>query len=257
MTIVTKFGGTSMADAKSIRLVADILLQDSRRKVAVVSAPGVSEGYPIKVTDLLLINDLEAVGNRFEEIMADLGVSTNELSGMLSWISLSSVKSRVAFGEYMSAYILAKFLDWKFVDARRVFTLNQYGAVMAVSCVWKPHERVVIPGFYGAAYAGGIELFPRGGSDISGALVAAQIGADLYENWTDVSGVYTADPRKFREARHLPYLTYREAKMLSLTGATVFHPEAIAPVSQAGVRVQIRNTFAPNSQSTFIGATRT
>lgn len=256
MTVVTKFGGSSMANALGIRQVAKILNQDTWRSVAVVSAAGVCDKYPEKVTDLLYRNDMSLVGNRLSEIMQDLGLSVDELPGMLLWASKSSLTQRVAFGEYMSAYILAKFLGWRFVDARRVFTLNQRGECMYTNLTWRIGERVVVPGFYGALYGGGIALFPRGGSDISGALIAAATGARLYENWTDVSGIYTADPRQHAHARHLSVLSYRQAKMRCDTGARVLHPDAIAPVARRGIPILIKNTFQPNEPGTLVGDIR-
>lgn len=254
MTVVAKFGGSSMADAESICQVAEILRGDPRQTVAVVSAPGVCTKYPIKVTDQLFQNEVDAVGYRFLEIMTELGLSTNKLPGMLAWVKLAHVKSRVAFGEYMSAYILANFLGWKFVDARRVFVLNQRGEVVTVSPVWKSGEKVVVPGFYGSGLSGGVELFPRGGSDISGALIAASVGARLYINWTDVAGVYSSDPKSNSRAEHLPFLTYQEARTMFEQGATVFHPEAVSPVERARIPVHVRNTFSPESLSTLIWA---
>ncbi len=261
MITVAKFGGTSMADANSIRVVADILKQDVSRRVAVVSAPGRSADYPDKVTDLLYANNLKVVERRFFEIMTDLGLDTTPLSGMCRWVAAAPQKNQVAFGEYMSAYILAKFLNWKFVDARRLFTLSSEGYCLYDGAFWarlvlQDGVRMVIPGFYGAAYAGGIELFPRGGSDISGALAAEAVSAKLYENWTDVSGIYTADPRTSPAATHLPLLTYREAAMLALSGATVFHPDAIAPVARKGIPVHVRNTFVPDAPGTMIVANK-
>lgn len=261
MVTVAKFGGTSMADAAAIRRVAAILLEDDSRRVAVVSAPGCSAVYADKVTDLLYAGQMSLVAVRFQEIMSDLGLDTTPLSGMLDYAARADEKRRVAFGEYMSAYILAKFLRWKFVDARHVFTLCANGRCVYDGAFWaklvlSPDSRIVIPGFYGTAYAGGIELFPRGGSDISGAYAAAAVGARLYENWTDVSGVYTADPRKSPAAVHLPLLTYKEAAMIALSGATVFHPDAIAPVARNGIPVHIRNTFDPGAPGTLIVANK-
>jgi len=253
MAIVAKFGGTSMADAGSIRRVAEILKQNKERRVAVVSAPGVSREYANKVTDLLYANEMQAVRSRFKETMCSLAINPEPLSRMCDWAAQAPVEYRVAFGEYMSAYILAKFLGWRFVDARLVFTLNQYGDCMYTRPVWKIDERVVVPGFYGAAYGRGITLFPRGGSDISGSLIAEAVGATMYENWTDVSGIYTSDPRKNVHAKHLPRLSYRQAMMLCATGATVFHQAAIKPVARAGIKVHIRNTFSPDSHRTIIG----
>ncbi len=261
MITVAKFGGTSMADANSIRAVADILRQDDSRRVAVVSAPGCTVKYPDKVTDLLYANELRHVEQRFSEIMTDLGLDTTPLSGMCRWVAAAPQKNQVAFGEYMNAYILAKYLNWKFVDARRLFTLSSDGYCLYNGAFWsrlvlQEDAKMVIPGFYGAAYAGGIELFPRGGSDISGALAAEAVSAKLYENWTDVSGIYTADPRKSPTAMHLPLLTYREAAMLALSGATVFHPDAIAPVARKGIPVHVRNTFVPDDRGTLIVANK-
>ena len=257
MVTVAKFGGSSMADADSIRRVADIVQQQSARRVIVVSAPGHCARYPFKVTEALLNNEINLVYERLSETMEELAIDTTKLPGMIAYISRAAEAKRVAFGEYMSAYILAQVLQYRFIDARRVFTVHHdkpEALRYQTKVSWHPVEQVVIPGFYGRNRSGHITLFPRGGSDISGALLAEALKASLYENWTDVSGVYPTDPRSGGASLPFARLTYDAAESLFQAGAQVLHVEAVYPVRRAGVPVVIRNTFVPSAPGTLIVA---
>lgn len=254
MLIVSKFGGTSMASARSIRQVAQILETHPHRKVAVVSAPG-KLGNRKKVTDLLIEKSLHEVIMRFRAIIADLGLSSKvvqHLYGKLATLHAEeNADSLVSFGEYMSAYVLASFLRWKFIDARD--TLFFGCDSVSIVQTWDTSERVVIPGFYGYDVdKERIRVFSRGGSDISGSYIAAHCGADLYENWTDVSGVYDSDPRHCRSARRHEYLRYHELERVALNGAQVFHPSAVSPAFEARIPIMIKNTFAPHEAGTLV-----
>lgn len=225
------------------------------RRVCVVSAPGRTHESP-KVTDLLLAGRLDVVHQRFMTIIHDLGLVTScidYLNQQLDLVTKSDdTPERLAFGERLSAYIVAQHLGWRFVDATEVVFFRD-GNVCAVATPWHPTEPVVVPGFYGIdTVTQRITLFPRGGSDITGAYLAAHLKANIYENWTDVNGVYSDDPRTNRSAVHLPQLSYNEIERLAAAGATVFHHNAILPVWQARIPVLVKNTFEPEAPGTLI-----
>lgn len=259
MKIVAKFGGTSMATAESIRRVAKILQQNSARSIAVVSAPGATV-CERKVTDLLIAGDFTAVEKRFCKLMEDLGLEAECFRYLYSQLILCSGSSNVGvrayLGEHLSAYILAMVTRRRFVDATEVIHFDYEGNV-EVHTPWQDGENVVIPGFYGYSHATySIALFPRGGSDISAAYIAATTQADVYENCTDVSGVYCSDPRQNPEAKKYDYLSHTEMTVLAKGGAQVFHPDALHPVRNRGIPVIIKNTFAPHEQGTVIPGPR-
>lgn len=276
---VVKFGGSSLADADKFRRVAQIIAADPERRYVVPSAPGKRFSDDIKITDMLyqcysLARDtatkaeFETCYNnicaRFRGIIADLGLSF-DISGELDYIK-NAILGRAgrdfaaSRGEYLSGLILAKFTGFDFIDAESVILFNDNGTFNAektqevLSAELARHEHAIIPGFYGMMPNGTVKTFSRGGSDITGSIVARAAGADLYENWTDVSGFMMADPRIVKDPRSIDTVTYRELRELSYMGATVLHEDAIFPVRIAGIPINIRNTMRPGDEGTMIVA---
>lgn len=270
--IVAKFGGTSMATADTIRKVANIVQADPLRKYIVVSAPGKSPLYDTKVTDLLYkvahelaekkpLKSFELVKERFIDIVQGLKLKLPIkaiLSDILQKIKLhQSLAYTVSRGEYLSALILANYLDYAFLDAADIIRfkgtkLNRTKTRQDASALLKKHPYVVIGGFYGRDELDQIQILPRGGSDISGALIAAAVDAKLYENWTDVDGFLTCDPRIVDQPKRIEALTYRELRVLSFMGANVIQAETMFPLIKKGIPTQIKNTFNPTSEGTMI-----
>ena len=274
MLKVTKFGGSSMADAGQYRKVRDIVFADPERKVVIVSAAGKRYSSDHKLTDLLYLCHahtkygvacdpiFDMITSRYLEIRDELGLTMDletefaELKKRLDakQVSEDELASR---GEYYSAKLMAAFLDFEFVDAADWIRFNMDGTVdkeysyPALQKLGKG-KGMVIPGFYGAMPDGRIRTFSRGGSDITGALAAAALDADVYENWTDVSGILMADPRIVENPQAIPEVTYDELRELSYAGAQVLHEGTIMPVREKGIPVNIRNTNAPNDRGTFI-----
>ncbi len=254
MLIVSKFGGTSMSSEKNVLQVARILTEDKVRKIGVVSAPGKLAGEQ-KVTDMLIAGNLEMCLARFMRIMQGLGLCSSVLKHadkkLAELTGMGSQSALLSFGEYMSAYLLARVMRRTFIDARdSVFFCK--GDVHVEMC-WDADDEVIIPGFYGYdIHENQIKVFPRGGSDISAAHIAKGVHADLYENWTDVSGVYDKDPQKHPDARKYNYLRYDELARIAEGGAQVFHPDAVAPARMAGIPVLVKNTFDPDDAGTLI-----
>ena len=271
---VVKFGGTSMADAKSINQVADIVKQDKKRRYVVVSAPGKRFSQDHKITDMLYAcyHDLQINGEckatfdkireRFKGIVSDLGLDIdidaylNQVeSDMLKYNSAEFCASR---GEYLSAIITAAKLGYKFIDAKDIMVFNENGDFEPeitnekVKQVLSKVERAVIPGFYGGDESGLVHTFSRGGSDVSGAVIARAVGATMYENWTDVNGFMTADPRIVSNPKPIEKLSYKELRELAYMGANVLHPESIFPVRVGNIPINIRNTFCPEAKGTMI-----
>ena len=287
---VAKFGGTSLADADKFRNVADIISRDPARKIIVVSAPGKrssgvitadsgkerSGSEDIKITDLLLEagrdddkydTNLRTVAQRYREIAAGLGVDIDIDSEMETIRRRSSgmkpgSRNRLSYlasrGEYLSARIMAEFIGYDFVDAEDIIRFNGEGEFSKdetrgmISAELRHHDRAVIPGFYGADYDGTIFTFARGGSDITGALVAEAVKADMYENWTDVTGMLMADPKVVRDPLTVPVLVYRELRELALRGAEILHEDAVSPVRRLGIPINIKNTLDPEKPGTLI-----
>ena len=271
---VLKFGGSSLADAAHFRQVADIVKAEPERRYVVASAPGKRYGTDTKVTDMLyncyelaseeedITEVFEAIKDRYNEIIADLGIELD--------LSESFEKIRLAFlnhsgrdyvasrGEYLNAKILAKYLNYQFIDARKVIFFGEDGAFDAekTNTVLRnyltKYERAVIPGFYGSMPNGTIKTFSRGGSDITGSIVARAASATLYENWTDVSGFLMADPRCISNPKVIDTITYKELRELSYMGATVLHEDAIFPVRYSKIPINIKNTNIPDDRGTFI-----
>lgn len=271
---VCKFGGSSLADASQIAKVCRIVEADPARRFVVPSAPGKRTPDDRKITDLLyLCHDAaaqqvafdeawELVASRYRQIVADLKL------GLDLGPTLETVRSAIAGGasadyaasrgEYLNGMIIAEALGYVFVDAAEIIFFNEHGRLdeartyEATQRILGQAERAVVPGFYGSTPDGEVKTFSRGGSDITGAIVARAVAASVYENWTDVSGLLMADPRVVENPNVIETITYRELRELSYSGATVLHDEAVFPVRAAGIPVNIRNTNAPDDPGTTI-----
>jgi aspartate kinase len=270
--VVAKFGGTSMASASTIKQVAKIIKSDPLRKFVVVSAPGKRHPKDIKVTDLLYqvakeIEDkkdpvsFKLVRERFAEIVEELKLDLpikSILADILQKMKFSkSLPYIVSRGEYLSALILSNYLDFAFLDSADIirFKGNQFNRTKTRNdsgSLLKKHPYVVIGGFYGSNELDQIQLLPRGGSDITGAIIADAVNAKLYENWTDVDGFLTCDPRVVDNPHKIDVLTYRELRVLSFMGANVLQAETMFPLIKKGIPTQIKNTFNPSGEGTMI-----
>ncbi len=257
-----------------MRQAKSIIESDSARKFVVVSAPGKRFKDDIKITDMLYkcYNEVVETGtckksfdiirNRFVEIVADLGVDL-DINTILDETEKAIDESKSADfaasrGEYLSARIFAAFLGVDFVDAEEMIRFDRHGKLNddytddKVACRLADVERAVIPGFYGKNFQGELKTFSRGGSDITGSIIARGVKADLYENWTDVSGFLVCDPRIVAGAKVINQITYKEVRELSYMGASVLHAEAIAPVMKRRIPINIKNTFKPDDKGTMI-----
>lgn len=272
--IVSKFGGTSLASARNFRLVKDILQENRQRRVVVVSAPGKRFEGDLKMTDLLLSayqkaregtsfdEELRSLHTRFEEIVQGLGLSLDvqaALEEVADHLRQGGSKALIiSRGEHICAQIMAEYLAWTFIPAQEVIRffadgrLDEASTLMLLKEALTKSQPAVLPGFFGADPSGQIQVLARGGSDISGALAAAAVDAELYENWTDVTGFRSADPRIVPDASYISYLSYRELRELSYMGASVIHEKAVYPVRKAGIPIAIRNTFDPLHPGTQI-----
>ena len=274
---VVKFGGSSLADAKQFKRVAEIVKADPSRRYVVPSAPGKRFSDDIKVTDMLytlyeLVKSradmsvidahYDKIKERYNGIIAELGLSF-DLTGEYEYIKNAVLHSAgrdfaASRGEYLNGLILAKYLGFDFIDAENVIYFKDNGSFDEektndmLSMELKDHKYAVIPGFYGTSPNGHIVTFSRGGSDITGSIVARAAEADLYENWTDVSGFMMADPRIIKNPQAIDTITYRELRELSYMGATVLHEDAIFPVRYAGIPINIKNTNRPEDRGTMI-----
>lgn len=271
---VLKFGGSSLADAAHFRAVADIIKSDSDRRYVVASAPGKRMSGDTKVTDLLykcyelasneedVTEVFEEIKNRYNDIIEELGIEL-DLTEVFEKIRMSLVHNSgrdyiASRGEYLNAMILAKYLEFDFIDAKKVIFFKENGSFDSEKTndimrdyILK-HEYAVIPGFYGSMPNGTIKTFSRGGSDITGSIVARAASATIYENWTDVSGFLMADPRCISNPKVIDKITYKELRELSYMGATVLHEDAIFPVRYSKIPINIRNTNCPEDKGTFI-----
>ena len=271
---VVKFGGSSLADAAHFKQVADIIKADPTRRYVIPSAPGKRFSDDTKVTDMLyhcyeMIRNHENIDeyyknieNRYNSIINELGMSF-DMSGELEYVKNAMKHGTgrdyaASRGEYLNGIILAKYLGFSFIDAESVIFFKDDGSFDeektndVLRAELKKHDYAVIPGFYGVMPNGTIKTFSRGGSDITGSLVARAASADLYENWTDVSGFKMADPRIIDHPCTIDTITYRELRELSYMGATVLHEDAIFPVRYAGIPINIRNTNVPTAPGTMI-----
>lgn len=276
---VVKFGGSSLADAEHFRQVADIIKADPTRRFVIPSAPGKRFSADTKVTDMLykcydLIKaheDIEVIEahyakivQRYTSIIDELGLDF-DMSGEFEYVKNAMLHSAgrdyvASRGEYLNGIILAKYLGFSFIDAENVIffkdngTFDQDKTNNVLRSELQMHDYAVIPGFYGCMPNGTIKTFSRGGSDITGSIVARAAGADLYENWTDVSGFMMTDPRIVENPCSIETITYRELRELSYMGATVLHEDAIFPVRYAGIPINIKNTNKPEDRGTMIVA---
>ena len=271
---VAKFGGTSLASAKEYRKVKQIILSDKRRRYVVPSAPGKQCSTDDKITDLLykcheLIcsgldydHVFQIIRTRYQTITADLGLNL-DIARYLDEVYNQMTKEKrpdytASRGEYLNGIILANYLDFDFVDAAEIIRFNDQGYLDLtrteglVKERLEKHRYAVIPGFYGAMPNGEIQTFARGGSDITGAIVARSVNAEVYENWTDVSGFFMADPRIVENPQLISLITYSELRELAYNGANVLHEAAIYPVSQKGIPINIRSTNNPEKPGTMI-----
>lgn len=271
---VVKFGGSSLSSGEQFRKVASIVKADPERRYVVPSAPGKRFDGDTKVTDMLyecydlMLNDLDyssvfgAVKERYNLIIADLGIDLSlekEYAVIDSIISHRASRDYVASrGEYLNGMILAAYLGFDFIDAADVVFFNDKGLLdsektnNAMKAELEKHKYAVIPGFYGSDAEGSIKTFTRGGSDITGSIVARAVEADIYENWTDVSGFKMADPRIVKDPKTIGTITYSELRELAYMGATVLHEDAVFPVRLSGIPINIRNTNAPEEEGTMI-----
>lgn len=272
--IVTKFGGSSLADAEQFAKVRRILSLDPGRRYAVPSAPGRRFKDDEKVTDLLYrCHSQAAAGEDYQETFdkvaarymdiaeelhlgLDLGAALDAVNeGIGAGASADWCASR---GEYLSGLLLADYLGWRFLDPAQGIFFDQSGRFDAertqaeLSALLADGEPTVVPGFFGSMPDGQVHTFSRGGSDVTGSIVARATGADIYENWTDVSGFLTADPRVVENPREIRSITYKELRELSYMGASVLHEDAMFPVHRAGIPTNIRNTNNPDHPGTLI-----
>lgn len=274
---VTKFGGSSVADGIQLTKMKNIIEADSDRKYVVVSAPGKRFDGDNKVTDLLYLckthmdhnlaydQIFQVVADRYMAVLVNLGIPLDSLDmnkyfdeikeNLRKNPSADYVASR---GEYLSAVLVAAFLGYDFVDAAGLVKFDAKGKFLpeetneAMKAELAKHERAVLPGFYGAGPNGEIHTFSRGGSDITGSLVARAVNADVYENWTDVSGFLCADPRIVKNPKQISSISYKELRELSYMGASVLHEDAIFPARLGNIPINIRNTNHPEDPGTMI-----
>lgn len=274
MKKVVKFGGSSLASAEQFKKVADIILAEKSRRYVVPSAPGKRYSTDTKVTDMLyncyglaekgedFSRELEAIKARYNEIIEGLGLDLNlddEFALVEENFKAKAGKEYAASrGEYLNGIVLANYLGFEFIDSATVIffkedgTLNDKKTQKVLSAKLAETEYAVIPGFYGGNDDGTVRTFSRGGSDVTGSIVAKACHADVYENWTDVSGFMVADPRVIENPEVIDTITYRELRELSYMGASVLHEDAIFPVRKEGIPINIRNTNAPEDRGTFI-----
>ncbi|MDD3251046.1 MAG: aspartate kinase [Lachnospiraceae bacterium] len=274
MKKVVKFGGSSLASARQFKKVGDIIRADKSRRYVIPSAPGKRNSKDEKVTDMLYeCYDAASTGasykkllnrirDRYQEIINGLGLNLN-LDHEFDRIEENFVKGigrdyAASRGEYLNGIVMANYLGYEFIDAAEVIFFDEHGNFESdltnkeLSERLEHTERAVIPGFYGSKHDGSIKTFSRGGSDVTGSIVARAIHADLYENWTDVSGFLVTDPRIVENPEVIETITYKELRELAYMGAGVLHEDAIFPVRKEGIPINIRNTNKPEDKGTLI-----
>lgn len=274
---VAKFGGSSVADAIQLMKIKKIIEADSERRYIVVSAPGKRFDKDNKITDLLYLckthmdhnlpyeQVLQVIQDRYVAAAVGLGLDIDyDQQFQIIKDKLEKGEATADYlasrGEYLNAILAAKLLGYDFVDTDKLIKFSAKGRLLAeetneaLAAELKKHERAVLPGFYGSTPDGKIKTFSRGGSDITGALVARAAGADIYENWTDVSGFLMADPRIVDNPKPIAEISYRELRELSYMGASVLHDEAIYPAKEDNIPINIRNTNRPEDSGTIITA---
>jgi aspartate kinase len=271
---VAKFGGSSLADAEQVRKVQSIVASDPGRRYIVPSAPGKRTNSDRKITDLLYLchthvqqqvpfdEVFEIISSRYLEIIRDLNLRF-DLDPYLQEVKSkigegASADFTASRGEYLNGLIISRLLGYDFIDPAEIIFFDEKGRLdaekthLATEERIAQHEKAVIPGFYGTDVRGNVKTFSRGGSDITGAIIARGAHADLYENWTDVSGLLMTDPTVVRQPKPIDTVTYRELRELAYMGAKVLHDEAIFPVREAGIPVCIKNTNRPEDPGTLI-----
>lgn len=271
---VAKFGGSSVADALQIEKIKNIIENDGNIKYVVVSAPGKRYADDSKITDLLYLckthiehkipyeQIFQVICDRFMAVDVNLNAEINlkkEFDEIKKNLEAGATADYIASrGEYLNAKLIASYLGYDFVDAASMIRFDEKGRFMeeltntAIKQELAKHEKAVIPGFYGAKIDGTVKTFSRGGSDITGALIARAMGADVYENWTDVSGFLMADPRIVKNPKPISTISYKELRELSYMGASVLHEDAIYPARIADIPINIRNTNKPDDPGTMI-----
>lgn len=274
MKKVVKFGGSSLASAEQFMKVGTIIRADESRRYVVPSAPGKRFSGDTKVTDMLyhcydladkgqaFTKQLNQIKDRYNEIIRglklDFSLDEDFETIKKQFISKAGSMYAASRGEYLNGKIMAKYLGYEFIDSANVIRFHKDGSFDAettnklLSERLENIEQAVIPGFYGSMANGTVVTFSRGGSDITGSLVARAVNANLYENWTDVSGFLVADPRVVKNPEVIHTITYKELRELAYMGASVLHEDAIFPVRQAGIPINIRNTNAPEDDGTMI-----
>ena len=274
MRKVVKFGGSSLASAEQFKKVGSIIRADKERKFVVPSAPGKRSSDDTKVTDMLYAcydlaeqgkdfkKELQAIHDRYQEIIDGLELKLsldNEFKTIEKMFKEKAGTNYAASrGEYLNGIIMANYLGYEFIDAAEVILFNDDGEFDAETTNQNLRKRLegvdaaVIPGFYGAYANGTVKTFSRGGSDITGSIVARAIKANVYENWTDVSGFLITDPRIIYKPEGIETITYKELRELAYMGASVLHEDAIFPVRSEGIPINIRNTNAPEDNGTWI-----
>ena len=274
MSIVVKFGGSSLASATQFAKVGKIITSDPDRKYVIPSAPGKRNSSDTKVTDMLYAcyalaeadknfdKELKKIKERYDSIINGLNLKLsldNEFKTIKeNFTKKAGSQYAASRGEYLNGIIMANYLNYEFIDSAEVIIFNDEGDFLPditnekLRARLKDGKAAVIPGFYGATEAGVVKTFSRGGSDVTGSIVARAVHASCYENWTDVSGFLVADPRIIKNPETIKIITYRELRELSYMGASVLHEDAVFPVRQAGIPINIRNTNAPDDEGTMI-----
>ncbi|MGN0819718.1 MAG: aspartate kinase [Christensenellaceae bacterium] len=273
MIKVVKFGGSSVASSEMFKKIKNIVEADKSRKIVVVSALGKRVSSDAKITDLLYLlkahiqygvdpkEILDKIKERYYDVKNELGLKV-DLDGEFDKIEADIKEDLneeyiVSRGEYLCAKLMADYLGFEFVDAKDLFFFDYNGKIdqeksdEAIKKLYKG-KGIVVPGFYGAYPNGRIKLFSRGGSDISGSLLARGVGAELYENWTDVSGILMADPKIVENPKRIAEITYEELRELSYMGAKVLHEETVFPIEEMNIPIRILNTNRPQDEGTLI-----
>lgn len=275
MSKVVKFGGSSLASAEQFKKVGDIIRAEEDRKYVVPSAPGKRNSKDTKVTDMLygcyalaeagknFDKELTKIKERYEEIIKGLELRADlldkEFEIVKAQFEAKAGKDYAASrGEYLNGIIMAEYLGYQFLDAAEVIFFDENGEFLAeetqktLKARMKEYDNVVLPGFYGAKLDGTVKTFSRGGSDITGSILARAVHANIYENWTDVSGVLLADPRIIENPVGINTITYKELRELAYMGFSVLHEDALFPVRISGIPINIRNTNRPEDEGTMI-----
>ena len=273
MIKITKFGGSSVASAEQFKKVKAIIESDESRRFVVISAAGKRNSKDNKITDLLYLCQAHVtyhvdylplfnlIAERFLEIKRELGLTTpieDDLEDMRVRLPDMSVDEIVSRGEFFTSKLMADFLGFPFVDAKNIVAMNFDGTFnfeetsARLIKVLEKCDRFVMPGFYGSLPDGAVRVMSRGGSDISGSILARCINADVYENWTDVSGFLMADPRIVKNPRNIESITFSELRELSYMGASVLHEDAVFPLRERNIPIHVLNTNRPNDPGTIV-----